>query len=833
MTNHMEDFTKILKNYTQNLKASNSKIIPTKESKTLDGHNRFYELIAACELVVDKSQDPRDLFALFEDLFCKASIRESSMYFSNEQYDLWFDTIEQIALYYLRLGYNRAYFLLYLHYTNARTHKKDNQSEFEYLQRAFDSKDIDAIAFYAKALYYGNYTLEINREKALFLLQECVDKNNTSAVLFLSEIHISKSTQASEVFDIINLFNPEVFSYSPAIYQLADYYLSVGQDRFALNILLKADQQCFSTCSYLLGVLSCNGQFANFGYTSQQGIEFLEKAFSLGKIEAGFYLAMHLTTNDQDNDQGLYYLTQSSLYGSAESFVALAIQSINTQKQESLIIGYLDQAIALGSSEAMIEKALYLVSIDNNSSSIEQVKQLLQESMDLDNPRAFYQMALFHHEGVFQEDSDLSKALMYFEQAASRKVQYAIEFAGDYHMQGRGTPVNLDKARSYFESAVALFDSSFAKVELANLLLITQPKQDVFDRAITLLKSAFSEGSVYAAYHLGVIYQEQEYTDIDLIQSRKYLQIASDNNLPEALYALACLNLYDDQENLNIRLGMKQLHQALDLGFYKASVELATIYEQGYLSVDSNIALALEYMIIGAQNDIDYAQYKAGYYLLYGYDDVVGNPEQGLYWLEKACKQENPFAMLALGDYYLYGPVAEDSPKAYNYFKMALELDFVTEGIGVCYQFGLGCDKDEKLAFNYYQQASEINNTLAILRLGQAYYFGIGCEQDKEKAFFYLEQASEMDNYEAMDYIGLMLVKGQGCEKNPELGVSYLLQAAQVGYSTSQYELANCYLQGLGVIQSDQIALEWYKQAAENGHSEAMKIVGIPRNRRR
>ena len=69
-------------------------------------------------------------------------------------------------------------------------------------------------------------------------------------------------------------------------------------------------------------------------------------------------------------------------------------------------------------------------------------------------------------------------------------------------------------------------------------------------------------------------------------------------------------------------------------------------------------------------------------------------------WYEKAVANEIPMAMLRMGEYYLYDyDSLNESEKAFAYFKKAAEYEWYSEGLGICYEMGIGVEDNETEAF--------------------------------------------------------------------------------------------------------------------------------------
>ena len=196
-------------------------------------------------------------------------------------------------------------------------------------------------------------------------------------------------------------------------------------------------------------------------------------------------------------------------------------------------------------------------------------------------------------------------------------------------------------------------------------------------------------------------------------------------------------------------------------------------------------------------------------------------------WNEKAVANNSPMAMLRLGEYYLYDyDKLNESEKAFVYFRQAAEQEFYSEGIGICYEMGIGVEENETEAFKYYTLAANNGNTMSMYRTGLCYYNGVGVKQNLQEAFRWFNDAAGQESVHAYYYLGKMLMYGEGCTPDAETGLQWLLKAAEMNSDKAQFELGNAYLSGNGVEENDEIAMEWFEKAAENGNEKALKITG-------
>ncbi|RIB02116.1 hypothetical protein C2G38_914018 [Gigaspora rosea] len=101
-------------------------------------------------------------------------------------------------------------------------------------------------------------------------------------------------------------------------------------------------------------------------------------------------------------------------------------------------------------------------------------------------------------------------------------------------------------------------------------------------------------------------------------------------------------------------------------------------------------------------------------------------------------------------------------------------------GVGLCYQYGFGVEKDDHKAFIYYQKSAEMGHFVGAYKLGNYYKYGIGIEKDEIKAFIYHRKSAEM------------------------------------GYIDGMSSVAECYRCGISVIRDLDKAKYWYQRSREN-----------------
>ena len=157
----------------------------------------------------------------------------------------------------------------------------------------------------------------------------------------------------------------------------------------------------------------------------------------------------------------------------------------------------------------------------------------------------------------------------------------------------------------------------------------------------------------------------------------------------------------------------------------------------------------------------------------------------------------------------------KDLKKAVEWYTKGYLLDDAkcTYGLGACYYFGDGVNKDEKQAYQLFIKAyknllQEIEETkenkkiqaFSKFCLGAYYYFGFGdVQKDERMAFQLIYECAQEGHIAAIYDLGAnFFYYGVGTEKNLELSQYYLQMAANTGLPRAlkklkeyQYEYEN------------------------------------------
>ena len=122
--------------------------------------------------------------------------------------------------------------------------------------------------------------------------------------------------------------------------------------------------------------------------------------------------------------------------------------------------------------------------------------------------------------------------------------------------------------------------------------------------------------------------------------------------------------------------------------------------------------------------------------------------------------------------------------------------------------------------------ACEEGNQDAIFWLFFAYFYGLGVERDDEKALEYYKTLAEYGYPNMQCGLGTHYCDINEGKMNRK-AVRWFAKAAKQGNVEAMYRLGECYADLYGVRNNDRKAFLWFKRAANRGHEEAMWNVGL------
>ena len=147
--------------------------------------------------------------------------------------------------------------------------------------------------------------------------------------------------------------------------------------------------------------------------------------------------------------------------------------------------------------------------------------------------------------------------------------------------------------------------------------------------------------------------------------------------------------------------------------------------------------------------------------------------------------------------------------------------------LGICYEFGIGCDVDYEAAVELYTKAAAYDHATAINNLGGCYYYGHGVESDKSRATELFVRAAALGSSNAECRLGISCETGDGCPQDTAAAFAHYERAARDNNPIALYRMALCYDRGVGVDQNFAGAFSYYSRAAKAGYALAMHEAGM------
>jgi TPR repeat protein len=785
---------------------------------------KWFEAMAICEVAADTGQLDDNVLNMRREMFQSGKEIYVSFSLGDEDYAEWFDRVTKLNVKLAEANIVEAWTELSSLYDTARYPFKSEKKAEECMLKALEIEDPFGMALYGYHLYYGIGFAKVDKEKGRSLMLKAKEKNSEKAdiYLLLSEYDsdIDPDVYERKINDYIAKFSPR--------YQLRGLLGNFYEDKRHDS---RKSMQAYEQGIELEDDYYCKQRKAMMILNSDNESEY-DAALDLLKGVAAWnppvicnYIGQFYSRNAKyfNPAVALEWFGKAAAYGSPGAMYDIAVIYLYSDlKNIDLGMEYLDKSAELGFVKAMNEKAAILLDSDLAEQNLPEAERLLRRAYDTGDEYAAFRIGFGYQTAEFSDSPDYQTAAEYYLESEKRGGITAMEFLGRYYKNGLIGLPDPEKAVEYFEKALKK-GSFVAKYELALCYEDGIGVEADKNKALSLLESAAENAIPAAALRLGYYFLNGVAVSVNTDKAFEYFSKAADAGNADALYNIGRMYKYAVGRPENPELALQYLIKASEKGDIDACIEMGLSYESEYGGLECDIVKAADYMRRAADCNHPFAQYKLGCY--YYYDKINGDHEAGLEYIKMAYENGSAHAALVMGDFCLYES-GEDIESAFDYYKQAEEQDFISEGIGLCYFFGLGVEKNEAEAFRYFSIAADRNYIAAKYRLGLCYKHGKGVKRNPAEAYRLMFAAAEHGNTAAEHELGMMLLNGEGTQADPEKGVVWLMKAAEKECDEAQFELGNCYLMGNGVDENEMQALYWYRKAAENGNAQAQKITG-------
>jgi TPR repeat protein len=192
--------------------------------------------------------------------------------------------------------------------------------------------------------------------------------------------------------------------------------------------------------------------------------------------------------------------------------------------------------------------------------------------------------------------------------------------------------------------------------------------------------------------------------------------------------------------------------------------------------------------------------------------------EEALRYYQSAAAKGSADAMNDLGYFYEVAEGYIDEKASFEWYTRGVEAGspHAANGLGNCYQHGLGTTADVAKAIELYEQSAEKQVPYAHYNLGLLYYDGLHMEKDNEKALKHFVYASR-HGIECHNYVGVLL------EPTGEYKSAFNAYKEGLKYNDADcaFNMARLYEQGLGCKADPRKSLSYYMKAVEWGAIDA------------
>ena len=298
--------------------------------------------------------------------------------------------------------------------------------------------------------------------------------------------------------------------------------------------------------------------------------------------------------------------------------------------------------------------------------------------------------------------------------------------------------------------------------------------------------------------------------------------------------------------------------KAAEQGLAVAQNELGRCYLNGE-GVEINLAQAFEWFQKAATKGNVAAQNSVGDCYMRGWG-VKNDPIQAVDWYRKAAEKGSVYAQFSLAICYKEGSGVEEDPvQAIKWCREAAEKRLAPAQLllGTFYLDGTGTEKDPVQAVVWFKKASDPYSFIDISAmavdpcgnldllykpggaqetaescLGVCYEQGLGVEKDLVQAIYWYRKAAERGSASDQLNLGVHYENGEGVEKDIGQAIIWYRKAAKQGNARAHFNLGQLYIMGEGVIQDDRQACVHFLIAGALGESIASERIKIIREER-
>lgn len=296
--------------------------------------------------------------------------------------------------------------------------------------------------------------------------------------------------------------------------------------------------------------------------------------------------------------------------------------------------------------------------------------------------------------------------------AANKGEAKAQNLLGYYYLKGgKGLTPNPDMAFYLFMQSANQNDA-MGEFYVGMCYLNGDGTQKDEQKSFEYFKRSALQGNEEAQYWLGVAYEYGVGTSVDPKQAIEWYQKSAVQENPRGMFRIGHAYLFGWMTETDKEKALDYLFKAASKGDDEAQAYLGASFLMGdFTEVDYNKAFYWLSTSVSTNKNSRMALFYLGICYQYGFG-VAKNEQQAFEYIKKVAELEYPPAQSCLSIYYYTGfDKMESNPSlAFEWAsKAAAQND--DEGIyllGIYYKDGIGTDKNEKLAYEYFTKAAEM-----------------------------------------------------------------------------------------------------------------------------
>ena len=565
---------------------------------------------------------------------------------------------------------------------------------------------------------------------------------------------------------------------------------------------------------------------------------YLQRAAAAGDLKAKYHLAkMYLSGEGVPKDENkafeLFSEASNAVIDSAIAVINLKLRGIGCEKDPSVAFSMAEATAMKGSAKAKRLMATMCETGIGTEKDKARAEQLYKEASE-DDMYALYKYALIVKEISGSEESR-KNAIEMLTKASDGGIVEASEELGTIYAEKEPRT-----ALEYFRKASSK-GSKLSTYWVAHILLSLD--QDI-QTALIYMKDAADNNIQPAIYEYYLILKEGKYCMKDQLTARQYLINGVNMGIPDAQMDLGIY--YFDEKNYDeafrlmnsafengITRDLSYLSRTMEI-LKKSPIDMHRIDIVGFQHGDIDCTVrcgdydlekrlfkqAADYYLQAYKKGNLTAAYKYGILLENG-DGVEKNLGDALETFKFAIQSGNSDVYVHIGRILSNPEYSEfNLQSALQYYKQAADLGNA-EGM---FEIGsLMLENDPTTAFTYFQASYSHGLPKAAFKLGMMCQDGLGCQKNVKMAREYFKLAIDNNVGDACAPYAKILFFGIDTEKD----VAEARRILEIGIGLKDPESAFIYAELLAAEGSIQKATEYYIQASDLGHTEAMNAAAV------